>query len=178
MGYVPLAGMVNFAFESASQPLFSLLCFWALFATTRYKKPSKQISQYFQVICQAPAWLVANPYLSFWLPRPSSFCQSTFFYTAMPSTSTSSRFVCLQHGLLFLHFISLQRSDPRPIEMFPLTSMGFESGPMSLSLPGVFSCLSVSLSSPSARCLFPFPFHSMMQYARKPPLLCMAHLSW
>lgn len=141
------------------------------------KNKQANLSQYFQVICQAPALLAANRYLSFQLPRPSSPCQTTFFYTAVPSTSTTSQFVCLQNCSLFLHFISLQRADPRPIEMFLLTSMGFESDPTSLSLPGVLSCLWVSLSSFSTRSLFPSPFLPTMQCAMKPPLLCMAHRS-
>lgn len=128
--------------------------------------------------CQALVLWAASPYLSSQLHRPSSPCQTTFFYTDVPSPSTTSQFVCFWSHSLLPHFISRQRSDPKPIEMFPSASMGFESGPTSLSLSGILSCLWVNVSPLFARPLFPFLFHSAMEYDMKPPLSCMAHPCW
>lgn len=137
----------------------SLLHFWALFAATHYK-PQVNKSLSISGQCQALVLWAANPYLSSQLHRLSSPCQTTLFYTDVPSPCTTSQFVCLQSHSLFPHFISLQRLDPRPIETFPPASMGFESGPTSLSLSGILSCLWVNIPFLFARPLFPFPFHS------------------
>lgn len=122
--------------------------------------PIKQISLSISGHCQAFVLWAANPYLSSQLHRPSSPCQTSFSMWMWHLPPPPSWFVYSWSRSLFPHFISLQRSNPRPIEMFPSASMGLESGPTSLSLSGILCCLWVRISSLFARPLLPSPFHS------------------
>lgn len=153
LGWVPLAGIINSAFQSASQPLFSLLHLWALFATARYKpqtNPPLSVFRSFAKLqrCELPApicvfncpgpLLPARPLFSIQPchlppPLPNLFVSETFHYFSIP-------FHCrgpIQGPLKCFHRLQWALNQAQRLCLFQVSSVASRSAFL-LFLQGVF----------------------------------------